>query len=114
MSEAGQQQKSKLSPNPLHTATAEEVRHGNATEGVQDGVKCVWNAITADKYSFFLVLGTLYFHFSLAPVLWILSKYKVQTKSKHSASILSKGLTRGHCVCLTCQSMHFAPQKSKQ
>jgi len=53
MSEAGQQQKSKLSPNPLHTATAEEVRHGNATEGVQDGVKYVWNAITADKYSFF-------------------------------------------------------------
>ena len=32
-----------------HEPEAEEVRHGDVTAGV----KCAWNVITADKYSFF-------------------------------------------------------------
>ena len=67
-------QTSKLSPNPLHTATAEEVRHGDTTEGV----KRVWNAISADKYSF--SLRGIPLRPAQAPVLWIHLKCKLQTQ----------------------------------
>ena len=50
---------------------SEEV-HGDVTAGV----KRAWNVITAEKYSFFLVLEAFYFQFSLtsaqALVLWML------------------------------------------